>query len=74
MPTNAPDKISPGSELDALTAQRVFDWKNVHKHDGALVGKKQDKAGHWRTAKVPHFSTDPVQAYVISAAPPRREK
>jgi hypothetical protein len=65
MPTNAPDKIPLGPELDALTAQRVFSWKNVHKHDGALVGKKQDKAGHWRTAKVPQYSTDPVNAYAI---------
>ena len=65
MPTNPPDKILPGPELDALTAQRVFGWKNVHKHDGALVGKKQDKAGHWRTAKVPTYSTDPVNAYAI---------
>jgi hypothetical protein len=31
MPTNAPDKIPPGLELDALTAQRVFGWKNFHK-------------------------------------------
>jgi hypothetical protein len=37
MPTKATDKIPPGPELDALTAQRVFGWKNVHKHDGALV-------------------------------------
>src|SRR4029077_7757192 len=44
---------------------RVFGWKNVHKHDGTLVGKKQDKAGHWRSAKVPHYSTDPVNAYAI---------
>jgi hypothetical protein len=65
MPTKATDKIPPGPELDALTAQRVFGWKNVHKHDGALVGKKQDKAGYWRSAKVPHFSTDPVNAYAI---------
>ena len=43
----------------------MFDWKNVHKHDGALVGKKQDKAGRWRTAKVPSYSTNPVQAYAI---------
>jgi hypothetical protein len=43
----------------------VFGWKNVHKHDGALVGKKQDKAGRWRTAKVPSYSTNPVQAYAI---------
>ena len=65
MPTNAPDKIPPGPELDALTAQRVFGWKNVHKHDGALVGKKQDKAGRWRSANVPNYSSDPVQGYVI---------
>ena len=62
--TKAPDKILPGPELDALTAQRVFGWKNVHKHEGALVGKKQDKAGQ-RSAKVPNYSSDPVQGYVI---------
>ena len=65
MPTNAPDKIPPGPELDAQTAQKVFGWKKVHKQSGALVGKKQDKAGHWRLAKVPHYSTDPVNAYAI---------
>jgi hypothetical protein len=65
MPTNAPEKLPPGPELDALTAQRVFGWKNVHKHDGALVGKKQDKAGRWRSARVPSYSTDPVLAYAI---------
>jgi hypothetical protein len=43
----------------------VLGWTNVHKHDGALVGKKQDKAGRWRTAKVPSYSTNPVQAYAI---------
>jgi len=43
----------------------VFGWKNVHKHDGALVGKKQDKAGHWRTTRVPHYSTDPLNTYAI---------
>jgi hypothetical protein len=67
MPTNAPEKLPPGPELDALTAQRVFGWKNVHKHDGALVGKKQDKAGRWRTAKVPPYSTDSLNAYAIDA-------
>jgi hypothetical protein len=65
MSTNAPDKIPPGPELDALTAQKVFGWKNVHKQDGELIDKKQDKAGRWRTAKVPHYSTDPVNAYAI---------
>jgi len=42
------DKIPPGPELDALTAEKVFGWKNVYKHDGELIGKKQDKAGRWR--------------------------
>jgi hypothetical protein len=27
--------------------------------------QKQDKAGHRRSTKVPHFSTDPVKAYAI---------
>jgi hypothetical protein len=48
-----------------LTAEKVFGWKNVHKHEGALVGKKQDKPGHWRLAKVPYYSTNPVHAYSI---------
>lgn len=59
------DKIPPGPKLDALTAEKVFGWKNVHKHDGALVGKKQDKAGRWRLAKVPYYSTNPVHALSV---------
>ena len=65
MANKAPDKIPSGLKLDALTAEKVFGWKNVHKHEGALVGKKQDKAGHWRLAKVPYYSTNPVHAYSI---------
>jgi hypothetical protein len=56
MAQSAVDKIPPGPKLDALTAERVFGWKNVHEHHGALVGKRQDKAGHWRRAKVPNYS------------------
>jgi len=59
------DKIAPGPQLDALTAEKVFGWKNIHKHAGSLVGKKQDKAGHWRLTKVPYYSTNPVLAYSI---------
>ena len=62
---SAIDKIPPGPQLGALTAEKVFGWKNVHKHEGSLVGKKQDKAGHWRLAKVPYYSTNPVHAYLI---------
>ena len=67
MAQSAVDKIPPGPHLDALTAEKVFGWKNVHKQEGALVGKKQDKAGHWRLAKVPYYSTNPVHAYAIDA-------
>ena len=55
----------PGPKLDAITAEKVFGWKNVHKHDGQLVGKRQDKAGHWRRAKVPNYSGNPFHAYAI---------
>jgi hypothetical protein len=40
-----PAKIPSGPKLDALTAEKVFGSKNVHKHEGTLVGKKQDKRG-----------------------------
>jgi hypothetical protein len=65
MARSAIDKIPSGPQLDALTAQKVFGWKHVHKHEGALVGKKQDKAGRLRLAKVPFYSTNPVHAYLI---------
>src|SRR6266487_1519478 len=65
MAQSAIDKIPPGAKLDALTAEKVFGWKDVHKHEGTLVGKKPDKAGRWRLAKVPYYSTNPVHAYSI---------
>jgi hypothetical protein len=52
-------------KLDAVTAEKVFGWQKVHKHEGSLLAKKQDKAGHWRSAKVPNYSTNPVHAYAI---------
>jgi len=48
MAQKTPDKTLSGPQLDILTAQKVFGWKNVHQHDGEIVGKKQDKAGRWR--------------------------
>jgi hypothetical protein len=65
MAQSAIDKIPPGPNLDALTAEKVFGWKKVHKHQGALVGRKQDKAGHWRRAKVPNYSTNPLHSYSV---------
>ena len=65
MAQSAIDKIPPGPELDALTAEKVFGWQRVHKHQGTLVGKKQDKARRWRLTKVPNYSTNPLHAYSI---------
>ncbi len=45
-----------GEQLTKATAEKVFGWKNVHKHNGELTGKKQDRAGRWGKAKVPDFS------------------
>jgi hypothetical protein len=59
------DKIPPGPDLDALVAERVFGWKNVHRHQGGLYRKKQDRLRRWRTAlktlrvyRKPHFIAD----------------
>jgi hypothetical protein len=38
MANKAPDKIPPGPKLDALTAEKVFGWKNVHKNDWGACG------------------------------------
>jgi hypothetical protein len=65
MAQSAIDKISLGPKLDALTAEKVFGWKNVHQHEGSLVGKRQHKAGHWRRAKVPNYSTNPLHSYSV---------
>jgi hypothetical protein len=65
MAQSAVDKIPRGPKLDALTAEKVFGWKNVHQHEGSLVGKRQDKAGHWRLAKLLNYSTSPLHAYTI---------
>ena len=52
-------------DLSAVTAEKVFGWKDVHKYAGELIGKKQDKAGRWRKAKVPAYTSDPMHAYAI---------
>jgi hypothetical protein len=58
-------RMPPGPKLEALTAEKVFGWQNVHKHEGSLVGRKQDKAGRWRRAKVPNYSTSPLHSYSV---------
>ena len=64
MPKKARKQELRGPELIAATAEKVFGWKNVHKHDGEFVGKKQDKLGRWRTARyVDRLSETPVEFY-----------
>ena len=65
MAQSAIDKMPPGPKLDALTAEKVFGWRKVHKREGSLVGRKQDKVGHWRRAKVPNYSTNPLHSYSV---------
>ena len=65
MTKKALDTIPAGPKLDALTAEKVFGWQKVRKHLGALVGRKQDKAGRWRRAKVPNYSTNPLHSYSV---------
>jgi hypothetical protein len=36
-------KILSGSELAVATAEKVFGWKNIRRHEGELIGKTQDK-------------------------------
>jgi hypothetical protein len=42
--------LSRTPEQDRRSSQ-VLGWKNVHKQNDDLIGKKQDKLGRWRTAK-----------------------
>ncbi|HXV80328.1 MAG TPA: hypothetical protein VEG60_10655 [Candidatus Binatia bacterium] len=54
------DKVPPGPKLEAITAENALGWKNGHKPEGSLVGKKQGQAGRWRSFKVPSYSTNPL--------------
>jgi hypothetical protein len=56
-----PTKNSPDPNLTIETAERVFGWRDVHTHDGKLIGKKQDKLGRWRPEPVPDYANDPIQ-------------
>ena len=60
-----PNRALSGAQLAKAIAEKIFGWKNVRKHDGELIGKKQDRAGRWRKAKVPDYTNDQRQAYAI---------
>jgi hypothetical protein len=59
MTNKALDKIPIGPKLDALTAEKIFGWRNVHQH------KDRGGLGHWRLGKVLNYSTNPAHAYSI---------
>ena len=64
------DAIPPGPKLDALTAEKVFGWKGIHRlkgRPGIFYGQRQDNYGLWRPARVPNFSTNPLHAFKIKA-------
>ena len=65
MAKKTPSRMLSGDKLTKATAEQVFGWKNVRKHDGELIGKKQDRAGRWRKAKVPDYAGDQRNAYTI---------
>ena len=55
------DKPLAGPQLDARVAERVFGWKDIRRqapHSDQYWGKKPDKLGRLRRAKVPSYSTD----------------
>ena len=52
-------------QVNKAIAEQVFGWKSVRKYQGEMFGRKQDKAGHWRRAKVPNYAGDPRLAYEI---------
>jgi hypothetical protein len=56
------DKLPAGHELDALTAEHVFGWEHIERREHQPWGKRKDKAGRWRSARVPDYSTDPAYA------------
>jgi hypothetical protein len=54
-------------QLTKAVAEKVFGWKSVRKYLGEMIGRKQDKAGAWRKAKVPNYGGDQRLAYAITS-------
>jgi hypothetical protein len=64
------DEPHAGPELDARVAAAVMGWKDVRAvpaKNGRTEyrGKRPDKLGRWRAAKVPRFSTDASAAALV---------
>jgi hypothetical protein len=54
------------SKRVSITTTEAMAVNSLHRCvDDDLIGKKQDKLGRWRIAKVSDYANDPVQAYAI---------
>ena len=63
------ENFRPGPEMDAVIAATVMGWKDVRRESrgAAYRGKRPDKLGRFRSARVPPYSTDPREAAVLGA-------
>jgi hypothetical protein len=63
----AVEDLKPGPALDALVAEAVMGWKNVRRESGGAGyrGKKPDRLGRFRSARVPSYSTEPREAAAL---------
>ncbi len=61
--------LKPGPALDALVAGAVMGWKDVRPERGGAGyrGRKPDKLGRFRSARVPPYSTEPREAAAVAA-------
>ncbi|HEX2385576.1 MAG TPA: hypothetical protein VHL99_03380 [Candidatus Binatia bacterium] len=69
----ASDELKPGPEMDALVAEAVMGWKDVRRESGGAGyrGKRPDKLGRFRAARVPPYSTEAREAAALG---PRLER
>jgi hypothetical protein len=63
----AVEELKPGPALDALVAEAVMGWKDVRRESGGTGyrGRKPDKLGRFRSARVPPYSTEPREAAAL---------
>ena len=63
----AVEDLKPGPALDALVAEAVMGWKDVRRESGGAGyrGRKPDRLGRFRSARVPPYSTEPGEAAAL---------
>lgn len=63
----AAEDLKSGPALDALVAEAVMGWKDVRRESGGAGyrGKKPDRLGRFRSARVPPYSTEPREAAAL---------